>query len=207
MNFLPKTARDLLAASSALFTYLDEDVYREIATAESCATLPALPGERVHAVTQSHLFVAGMPLAALPIESHYRPWSTGAGGVFGSQKGLYGGESASHLTYVYELLGLEIPQAFSAMPDHLTLIADLIVVLYDAGEDELAAQVARDHFGWLGSYADALAKREGLVDGISAFSEEKKRDLHEGIRFYQALVEVIDGIVACSDTGSLSQSA
>ena len=53
---------------------------------------------------QNELLVPGMPLAAMPVESLYKAWSTQQGNAFGATRGLYLGDPARHLSQVYREL-------------------------------------------------------------------------------------------------------
>ena len=66
----------------------------------------ALPAWRVRSTLQNYVLLPGMPLAALPVESLYKPWSAAPGNAFGAQRGLYLGDSAQHIQAVCAALEL-----------------------------------------------------------------------------------------------------
>lgn len=101
----------------------------------------------------------GMPLAALPVESLYKPWN----GRTGSPKGMYLGPSATQMTALFRALDLELPQEFSAMPDHLSLLLETLSVFLDAHNVSEAAEFARAHLDWLADYRGALEDRQARL--------------------------------------------
>lgn len=116
----------------------------------------------------------GMPLAALPVESLYKPWD----GRAGSPKGMYLGPSAAKMTALFRALDLELPREFSAMPDHLSLLLETLSVFLDARNVSEAAEFARVHLDWLADYQAALEDREARV-ASSLANAEREHDLAE----------------------------
>lgn len=143
---------------------------------------------------ERELLVAGLPLAALPVESLHKPWCT-PDGVMRASRGMYGGESAQHVRALCDACGLSVPPAFAAMPDHLTLLLELLAFFLEAGAEPSARMLVHDHFDWLGAYDATLAARAEQAVGAPAFDEEKRRDLAEGIAFMRGVVRSIDGAV------------
>lgn len=122
-------------------------------------------------------FTGGLPESALPVESLYRSWSNGiAHAPFSQQAGLYGGDSAQYARELVERLGMEVPPAFAACPDHLALELDLTAVLLRSGMRDEARSFAAERFGWLTAYRLRLL------------------ELGDDARFYIGLVDVIVGI-------------
>ena len=121
-------------------------------------------------------FTGGLPESAVPVESLYRTWSAGAAPApFSQQQGLYLGDSAHYLRELVERLGMEVPPAFAACPDHLALELDLVAVMLRSGMREEARQFLAERFAWLTAYRMRLLALEddarfyiGLVDVILA---------------------------------------
>ena len=84
------------------------------------------------------MLTPGMPLAAMPVESLYKPWTSLPGSQFGGARGLYLGDAARHVQALYEALKVEIPKRFAAMPDHLSLLCELLALYMEAGNKEEA---------------------------------------------------------------------
>lgn len=171
---------DLVART---FVYGDADAFDEMRVARAAGGWAADPlSPEAYAAAQRALFVAGTPLAALPVESLYRPWAQEPG-PFGKLEGLYLSDGALHIRHLLHTLGLACPGEFSGMPDHLAIELDLFGVLLETGDPDRAAQFARDHLGWLGRYADTLAER-----GARAQTDAAAR----GIAFYGRLARTLD---------------
>ena len=158
----------ILSLIAPLFSYLKEEDYVSMqqnlawldvraaagAPLQEALSLPTWPARSSF---QNELLVPGMPLAAMPVESLYKAWSTQQGNAFGATRGLYLGDPARHLSQVYRELAIEVPAEFASMPDHLTLELELLALLLDAGNGEAARQLAADHLDWLDEYDAALA--------------------------------------------------
>ncbi len=152
----------ILSLIAPLFSYLKEEDYVSMqqnlawqdvraaagAPLQEALSLPTWPARSSF---QNELLVPGMPLAAMPVESLYKAWSTQQGNAFGATRGLYLGDPARHLSQVYRELAIEVPAEFASMPDHLTLELELLALLLDAGNGEAARQLAADHLDWLAS--------------------------------------------------------
>lgn len=132
-------------------------------------------------------FAGGLPESAVPVESLYRAWSAGsAPAPFSQQQGLYLGDSAHYLRELVERLGMEVPPAFAACPDHLALELDLVAVLLRSGMRKEARQFLAERFGWLTAYRMRLLALDddarfyiGLVDVIVAICTQQATDESE----------------------------
>lgn len=159
----------------------------------SAFSIEPLPWE-VRRIVQNEVLTAGMPFAALPVESLYRPWSAARGNNYGAQRGLYLGDAAHHVQAIYDELGLAVPEAFSASPDHLSLLLELVSIFIENGNDDAAGTVAADHFGWLGAYDEALEASAGKAEAADRLDAGRKAAVIEGVAHLRALVALIDGL-------------
>ena len=102
----------LLSLIAPLFSSLSEQEYAEVrenpawdavcaassqeaadpAERETLGCACALPDWPQRSLLQNEVLVSGMPLAAMPVESLYKPWSSDSRNAYGSQRGLYRGE-------------------------------------------------------------------------------------------------------------------
>lgn len=142
-------------------------------------------------MVEREVLTPGMPLAAMPVESLYKPWTALPGSQFGGSRGLYLGDAARHVQALYAALQVEVPKRFAAMPDHLSLLAELLALYVEAGNREAARQLVQDHFDWLDAYDAALAERAERAASVPAYDEEGRAALARGIgqvRAYAALL-------------------
>ncbi len=99
-------------------------------------------------------FTGGLPQSAMPVESLYRDDSNLACSIpFSAHaSGAYGGESARYMGDMIVSMGLTLPDAFRAYPDHLSLETDMVAVMLRSGMVQQAGQFAQERFGWLTHY-------------------------------------------------------
>ena len=200
----------LLSLIAPLFSALSEQEYAEVrenpawdvvraassqeaadpAERETLGCACALPYWPQRSLLQNEVLVSGMPLAAMPVESLYKPWSSDSGNAYGAQRGLYRGEPARRMQSVYASLDIEVPARFAAMPDHLTLELELMALLLDAGNAAAAATVASEHLDWLDDYDAALARRARDLADATRLNDACRAQLAEGIAHLRTLVAV-----------------
>ena len=186
--------RDAGGASNAqgawecLATVLGNDAEQ----AACCERAFALPSWQVRSLLQNEVLVAGMPLATLPVESLYKPWSSEPGNAYGAQRGLYLGDPARHVQSVYQALQIKVPERFAATPDHMALLLDLLGLFLESGNSQAARDLAADHFDWLGDYDVALARTAVDAAQAPAYDAAKRALMAEGIAHLRALTAVVD---------------
>lgn len=198
----------LLSRIAPLFSRLTEAEYgdvsqnaawrdvREAAEALACDNAErerwvsafSLPTWSVRSTLQNEVLLPGMPLAALPVESLYKHWSSAPGASFGAQRGLYLGDPARHIQAVYASLELEVPERYAATPDHLSLLLDLLVLFLESGNVQAAADLVADHFDWLGDYDAALASKADEAAQSTVLDDARRAALVEGIAHLRAFV-------------------
>lgn len=195
----------LLSLIAPLFSHLKDEEYGQVLrnaawqdvravagdTAGAALALPAWPARSSF---QNELLVPGMPLAAMPVESLYKPWSSQEGNAFGATRGLYMGDAARHMSALYRQLSIDVPASFASMPDHLTLELELLSLVLEAGNEEAARQLVRDHVDWLDDYDAALANRADMVAHNGALIDQRRRTLLDGIAFLRALLALVTSI-------------
>ena len=115
-------------------------------------------------------FTGGLPASALPVESLYVP------SLAGQACGEYCREPAWYMRDLAASLGLEIPAAFAAYPDHLSIELDMAAFLCTANPD-YARDFAAQRFGWLADYAARL------------------KSLNANASFYVAAIEVLQCVI------------
>ena len=85
------------------------------------------------------------------VESFYKPWTRDprCSLPFAAEKGLMMGDSALHLSTVYQECGLEIAEVFQGTPDHLVLELEFLSYLYRWGSDKEIKIFIADHLDWI----------------------------------------------------------
>lgn len=100
---------------------------------------------------------------ALPVESVYKVWTTDptAQVSIANSKGYLMGDSALHIQHLFQQFQLEVPQEYEKMPDHLTILLELLaVIIRERGIAERTTFI-RDHFDWLDDFLEALSPVPG----------------------------------------------
>lgn len=87
------------------------------------------------------------------VESFYKPWTQDihCSLLFASNKGLLMGDSALHLSAVYEQCGMEISEEFKWKPDHLVLELEFLSLLYRFKTDMEIKAFINHHLDWVPS--------------------------------------------------------
>ena len=149
---------------------------QEFLSARELSALFAPPSYQEKSDFAARHFTGGLPDSAVPVESLHRPAHPTDPGV--PAGGGYLGDAALYVRDVTDGLGLEVPPAFAACPDHLALELDLVAVLLRSGMEGPALAFLAERFGWLTAYRARLL------------------GLDEDASFYIGLVDLIMGIVA-----------
>lgn len=104
----------------------------------------------------------GSPFAP-PIESVYKIWTTDQSyqSPHKNQKGHLMSDSALHIKYILETLGLKIPKEYEMMPDHLAILLEVYAFLYLKDMDKESADFLNDHLDWLTDFSKALQQING----------------------------------------------
>lgn len=117
-------------------------------------------------------FTGGLPASAMPVESLYHV-------QHGTGKPAYDGPSAAYMRSLIEQMGMKVPDAFKAYPDHLALEADLAAALYRS-DPETADAFVSQRFTWLHDFRMKLV----MLD-----DEDKA--------FYCALIDLALALAEC----------
>ena len=152
--------------------WLSEDVRRLLAAHGFTAPDPVDSVAR--RMVEREVLTPGMPLAAMPVESLYKPWTSLPGSQFGGARG----------------------------PDHLSLLCELLALYMEAGNKEAARLLAQDHFDWLDAYDAALDERAERAASASAFDEEERAALARGIGQVRAYVALLGELARHAGQGA-----
>jgi TorA maturation chaperone TorD len=109
------------------------------------------------------------------VESYYKAWSQDphCSLPFAKEKGFLMGDSAIHLSTLFQHCGLEVAGPFKGMPDHILIELEFLSYLYqEAGEEEIKRFI-KDHLDWI------------------PFLKESFEKVHAH-PFYISLIEILD---------------
>ena len=165
------------------------------ATAADLAIAPATPVGAVRCRLENEVLTLGAPAAAVPVESLYKPWADGrerrrgVSAEFGAARHLLLGDSAQHMRALYRALELEVPMEFCAMPDHVTLMTEVVALCVDAGNHEAALALLSEHFDWLDAYEQTLLAHAAALS--SAPPSARTDELAQGRELAVALAAAV----------------
>jgi TorA maturation chaperone TorD len=129
----------------------------------------------------SGLKVEGISL----VESFYKPWTLDPQCPlpFAFEKGLMMGDSALHLSAIYDQCCLEISDEFKGCPDHLIIELDFLAHLYRwAGDGEIKPFI-KDHLDWIPLLREEVCRLDphpfyrSLLDVLTLFLETERKRL------------------------------
>ncbi|MCX8117175.1 MAG: molecular chaperone TorD family protein [Desulfobacterota bacterium] len=116
------------------------------------------------------------------VESCYKPWTRDPDCLlpFAREKGFLMGDSALHLSALYQYCGLEVPDLFKGMPDHLVLELEFLSFLYRHGREREARRFIEDHLDWIPSLVEMCQSVQAhpfylsLVELLRLFLDSEK---------------------------------
>jgi TorA maturation chaperone TorD len=85
------------------------------------------------------------------IESSYKPWTLDPDChlSFARGKGLLQGDSALHVSVVYQHCGMEVAEEYRSCPDHLVVELEFLSFLYEWATDREIKIFITDHLDWV----------------------------------------------------------
>lgn len=85
------------------------------------------------------------------VESVYKPWTldNSAEVPFMSETGWLGGDAASHLRDLLNLLGVKLSPELHATPDHLSVELEIMSLLVEEADQNAQATFLTQHLDWL----------------------------------------------------------
>jgi TorA maturation chaperone TorD len=85
------------------------------------------------------------------VESFYKPWTQDPHCLlpFATEKGLLMGDSALHLSALYQQCGFEVGEEHRGMPDHLVIELEFLSFLYRWKTDKEIKRFIEDHLDWI----------------------------------------------------------
>ncbi|MDO0822402.1 TorD/DmsD family molecular chaperone [Desulfosporosinus nitroreducens] len=143
--------QNLLMIYAEFFKFPEKDFFEEIKRGEideQVKTLSELAGCSISTcfmkevntyeqLTESYnvCFIGIEKPFAPPIESVYKQWTVDESYQvsFRQQRGYLMGDSAHHVRHILKAFNLEIPIEYDLMPDHLTIILEVLAYLIGQG--------------------------------------------------------------------------
>jgi len=134
----------------------------------SCLRQP-LAYEAFRQFAESH-FVGGLPTSILAVESLYRRWTAlpEAQVAFSQEKGLYGSDSAAHMRYLYQSLGIGLAPDNILPPDHLSLLLEFLGLLREHAPASDSCVFIDEHLAWLPGLQESIQKRAPEAEWLLA---------------------------------------
>jgi TorA maturation chaperone TorD len=115
---------------------------------------------------QRNLYYQSLEGKLLPVESIYRQWTFDrtAEVPFAKEKGYLMSDAALHMNALYQQYGLEIPEDYSGMPDHLCLEFEFMAFLVENETLEKQTLFLNEHLDWLEEFYQTAVEK-----GITGF--------------------------------------
>ena len=92
------------------------------------------------------------------------------------------GDSAVHLSALFQQSGMEVAEPFKGMPDHIVIELELLSYLYQEAGDREIKSFIEDHLDWIPSLRESIENGHAhpfyisLIEVLDLFVDlEKKR--------------------------------
>jgi len=91
------------------------------------------------------------PLYVVPVESVYKEWSKTdeVSGAMKGEKGFIMGDPAVEMINRYRMAGIEIPQTYKDIPDHIAILLEYASLLCENIKREDRASFVSGHLDWV----------------------------------------------------------
>ena len=118
------------------------------------------------------------------VESFYKPWTRDphCSLPFATEKGFLMGDSAVHLSALFQQSGMEVAEPFKGMPDHMVIELEFLSHLYQEAGDREIKSFIEDHLDWIPSLRESIENGHAhpfyisLIEVLDLFVDlEKKR--------------------------------
>ncbi|MBM4339079.1 MAG: hypothetical protein FJ110_06015 [Deltaproteobacteria bacterium] len=101
------------------------------------------------------------------------------------EKGYVMGDSALHMLELYRASGMEIPEAFSGLPDHIVLELEFLAFLIEKGSDKDVRTFMRDHLDWVSEMVKRVREYQpsafysAVFEALEVFIESEKKEVNK----------------------------
>ena len=121
------------------------------------------------------------------VESYYKPWSQDphCSLPFAKEKGFLMGDSAIHLSTIFQYCRLEVAEPFKGMPDHIIIELEFLSYLYQEAGDEEIERFIKDHLDWIPFLKESFEKAHAhpfyisLIEILALFINREKGRLEK----------------------------
>jgi TorA maturation chaperone TorD len=121
------------------------------------------------------------------VESFYKPWTQDPHCPlpFAKEKGFLMGDSAIHLSTIFQHWGLKIAGPFKGMPDHILIELEFLSYLYREAGDVEIKKFIKDHLDWIPFLKESFEKAcahpfyISLIEILDLFINQEKRRLEK----------------------------
>jgi TorA maturation chaperone TorD len=123
------------------------------------------------------------------VESFYKPWTQDphCSLPFAKEKGFLMGDSAVHLSTIFQQCGIEVIGPFQGMPDHLIIELEFLSYLYQEAGDREIKRFIEDHLDWIPFLKESFERAHAhpfyisLMGVLNFFVNLEKRRLEKEI--------------------------
>jgi TorA maturation chaperone TorD len=121
------------------------------------------------------------------VESFYKPWTQDphCSLPFAKEKGFLMGDSAIHLSTIFQHCGLEVAGPFKGMPDHILIELEFLSYLYREAGDVEIERFIKDHLDWIPFLKESFEKARAhpfyisLIEILDLFINQEKGRLEK----------------------------
>jgi TorA maturation chaperone TorD len=121
------------------------------------------------------------------VESFYKPWTQDphCSLPFAKEKGFLMGDSAVHLSTIFQHCGLEVAGPFKGMPDHILIELEFLSYLYQEAGDVEIKRFIKDHLDWIPFLKESVEKARAhpfyisLIEILDLFINQEKGRLEK----------------------------
>ncbi len=121
------------------------------------------------------------------VESFYKPWTQDPHCPlpFAKEKGYLMGDSAIHLSTLFQQCGMEVAEPFKGIPDHIVIELEFLSCLYQEAGDEEIKIFIEDHLDWIPSLKESFEKAQAhpfyisLIEILDLFINQEKGRLEK----------------------------
>jgi TorA maturation chaperone TorD len=116
------------------------------------------------------------------VESFYKPWTLDphCSLPFAKEKGFLMGDSAIHLSTLFQQCKIEVAEPFKGMPDHVVIELEFLSYLYQGGGEEEVKRFIEDHLDWIPLLKEEFEKAHAhpfyisLIEMLDLFIQQEK---------------------------------